>query len=223
MNLTVDLFLRFASAATPSRLRCLVMILLGCWCTGSQAQVVQLPSFRTFGYRGSVLVPDGGTTSLGGVNRYAAGTTRRGLGPLSSRGFGAAASSSNASISATIIDHDEIDRQLLGDDLYRELHGKRSAKIGSLDEAKSLVRAARQALAQKRQSQARAAYAMAIEMLTRLAKFEAQLNASNTTTRSPVALSEQPTYLLAYAKREFQTHFPEANPSPIEPLPGSRH
>ena len=72
--------------------------------------VVQLPSFHTFSFSGSVLVPDGGTTSLGGVKRSASGYNHRGW----NRGYGSVNSNSNASISARIIDLAEMDRQILG-------------------------------------------------------------------------------------------------------------
>lgn len=72
---------------------------------------VQLPTFNTFRYSGSVLVPTGGSTSLGGVSRSASGrTSRRGGG----RGFGENVGHAGAQAHVTIIDNDAIDRQIRG-------------------------------------------------------------------------------------------------------------
>ncbi|WP_153556115.1 hypothetical protein [Roseimaritima sediminicola] len=76
------------------------------------AQVVQLPSQQQFRYRGSVMVPDGGSTYLGGNLRAAAGQTRRGFGPASAAGR--SLSAGGLSVRAQIIDHGAIDRELLG-------------------------------------------------------------------------------------------------------------
>lgn len=99
------------NAAAICALACLI-VLPGASASG---QVVQLPSISTFSYSGSVLAPDRGTTSLGGVSRSAMGSSRRGL----SRGFGSSFSRSNASVTATIIDHQEIDRQIRGAEAAR--------------------------------------------------------------------------------------------------------
>lgn len=71
---------------------------------------VQLPTWHVFGVSTSVLVPDQGTLVLGGVNRGSRGTQSFGPG---SRGSGRSASAGAVSVSATIIDHGEIDRALL--------------------------------------------------------------------------------------------------------------
>ncbi|MCO8125062.1 hypothetical protein NHH03_25220 [Stieleria sp. TO1_6] len=74
------------------------------------AQIVQLPSFSYFNYSGSVLVPDRGSTSLGGISR-ASLNSRRGLlqrRTASSLGHG------GATAHVTIIDHDAMDRRLRG-------------------------------------------------------------------------------------------------------------
>lgn len=76
-------------------------------------QVVQLPSFSTFRYSGAVSVPDGGTASLGGVRRSGSFSSSSGFGPFRSRVRGGFASASGLSVSARIIDLDEMDRQLL--------------------------------------------------------------------------------------------------------------
>jgi len=74
---------------------------------------VQLPTFSVFTVQTTVSVPDSGGALLGGIGRGASGSTWRGLGPLKNRAQGANRMAGNASVSATIIDHDEIDRALL--------------------------------------------------------------------------------------------------------------
>jgi hypothetical protein len=74
---------------------------------------VQLPTFSFFTVQTTVSVPDGGGAYLGGINRGASGSTMRGIGPLKNRAIGSARAASGVSVSATIIDHEEIDRALL--------------------------------------------------------------------------------------------------------------
>ena len=71
---------------------------------------VQLPTFNSFSYSGSVLVPDSGGAYLGGVRRSASSSSRR----WGNRAFGSSLSHPGASVHVTIIDHDEIDRRLRG-------------------------------------------------------------------------------------------------------------
>ncbi|MDB4694874.1 hypothetical protein OAF47_00235 [bacterium] len=151
--------------------------------------VVQLPSLHTFSYQGSVLVPDGGTTSLGGVMRSASGYNHRGW----NRGYGSVNSTSNASVSVRIIDLAEMDRQILGGsprDFLRNmrarelqleqsqehqkktvgqptqvLHASMRAPLSRTEEGKALVRFARQEYREGRQSSSIQAYGMAINQL----------------------------------------------------------
>ena len=138
--------------------------------------VVQLPSFHTFSFSGSVLVPDGGTTSLGGVKRSASGYNHRGW----NRGYGSVNSNSNASISARIIDLAEMDRQILGgspQDFLRRMrmqdreldkHGAGGAApppLSRTEEGKALVRFARKEYREGRKSSSIQAYGMAIGKL----------------------------------------------------------
>ncbi|MGI9474621.1 MAG: hypothetical protein ACR2NZ_24005 [Rubripirellula sp.] len=132
--------------------------------------VVQLPSFQTFSYTGSVMVPDGGTASLGGVRRSSSSFSRRGL----SRGAGFAHSFPQASVSATIIDNAEIDRQILGaspeefvrQNQQRESQLKSRPKVLTrTEEGKSLVRYARKQYQQGNESMSFDAYLMAINVL----------------------------------------------------------
>jgi hypothetical protein len=76
------------------------------------SQVVQLPTLRTFSLQTSVLVPDGGTTSLGG-NTRTADWLRTGPG-LTSRSSASNRLTSNASVSAQIIDLQALDQAILG-------------------------------------------------------------------------------------------------------------
>lgn len=85
--------------------------------TSARAQtpaVVQLPSFSSFSVDTSVMAPDRGSASLGGVGRSSTGSTAfgPGIGP-GNRSFGRSTSSSNASVHATIHDMDALDRATL--------------------------------------------------------------------------------------------------------------
>jgi hypothetical protein len=88
-------------------------------------QTVQLPTFSFFTVSTTVSVPDSGSAFLGGVKRARYGMTSRGTPGLgnvpglsrlfSNRGRGASLASSGASVSATIIDHAEMDALLLSE------------------------------------------------------------------------------------------------------------
>ena len=101
------------------RVQMLVVVAIGCLglSVETAAQTVQLPTQRQFSVGTSVLVPDRGTISLGSVSRARESSTRRGLmggGPLlQNGGMGREVSHSGATISATIIDLREMDRQVL--------------------------------------------------------------------------------------------------------------
>ncbi|MCU0718874.1 MAG: hypothetical protein MUC83_04160 [Pirellula sp.] len=71
-----------------------------------QSFTVQLPTQGTFSIQSSVSVPDGGEMNLGGNVRYGAGSVQRGGAKAIGSSYGAA----NASVKATIIDLDELDR-----------------------------------------------------------------------------------------------------------------
>lgn len=77
----------------------------------TSAQTVQLPSISYFSYSGSVLVPAGGSTSLGGVSRSSMGRSSRGFG---NRAIGSNFGHAGARAHVTIIDNDAIDRQIRG-------------------------------------------------------------------------------------------------------------
>ena len=88
-------------------------------CLGIQqatAQVVQLPTIRTFGTQGTVLVPDQGGVHLGSVGRAAMGSVQRGVPflPGSRSGIGMQSSRVGATAHATIIDLQAMDEQIRG-------------------------------------------------------------------------------------------------------------
>ncbi len=144
---------------------------------------VQLPSFSSFSYRGTVVVPDSGGAYLGGVNRSATGLNRRGL----SRGFGSSLGRSGASVHATIIDHREIDRRLLGtskkefiaagrtnvQDLRQagqrtnrtNVQDRKRRTVSPTEEGKELVRYARKLYREGKKGDAFDTYRMAIKIL----------------------------------------------------------
>jgi hypothetical protein len=115
-----------------------------------QQQTVQLPTFHYFGVQTTVVVPDQGSIPLGGVT-YGGSTRTRfdRVGP--NYGYGQFNETLGLSLSATIIDHDEMDREVLA-----EAARKRGAKFDVLgrpvdeDQPK-----ARQALASPRIDQPR--------------------------------------------------------------------
>ncbi|QDS86511.1 hypothetical protein EC9_06750 [Rosistilla ulvae] len=113
------------------------------------AQVVMLPTFGTFQYSGSVLVPDGGSAHLGSIGRSAESSRNSGWG---SRATGRSISRGTMSAHVQIIDLAEMDRQLLGAEpaeFLRQQKAKEAAKvvppkpIDPVEAAKQLVRDAR--------------------------------------------------------------------------------
>ncbi|MCG8450583.1 MAG: hypothetical protein MI725_13525 [Pirellulales bacterium] len=122
--------------------QCLVLVpYLACCtifidCCQGQTTRVQLPTYERFGVSTTVVVPDGGALYLGGVNRSSRGASHFATPPggafpvFGNRGFGRATSAEGVSISATIIDHREIDRALLA-----EAARRRGAKYDVLGRA----------------------------------------------------------------------------------------
>ena len=90
-----------------------------------QAQAIQLPTFHYFSVSTTVSVPDRGGAYLGGVSRAASGSVGRGIPFLSkapgvgrlggSRAIGTTVGSSGAGVTATIIDHRELDAAVLAE------------------------------------------------------------------------------------------------------------
>ncbi|MCA9134325.1 MAG: hypothetical protein KDA45_14250 [Planctomycetales bacterium] len=94
----------------PAALACAVAAL----CSGvGQAQVVQLPSYRSFSYRGAASIPDGGTGTLGGTGYSATSRTSRGFTPWSSRASGSRVGGTSLTASVQIIDLQAMDEALL--------------------------------------------------------------------------------------------------------------
>lgn len=77
------------------------------------ATTVQLPTFSFFTVQTTVSVPDSGRMSLGGITRGRDGSVARGFGPFQNRAFGSDRGASGATVHASIIDFEEIDRLLL--------------------------------------------------------------------------------------------------------------
>ena len=130
--------------------------------------VVQLPSFQSFSYSGTVVVPDSGAGFLGGNNSYASGARRRAF----HRAFGSSLGSPQVSVSPTIIDNNEIDRQLLGgtrEEFLKSGRGRAGAaerkSIDPTEEGKSLVRLARSRYREGKTGASFDTYRMAIQML----------------------------------------------------------
>ena len=100
----------------------LLVMILGVQC--GLAQVVQLPTFNYTTVGTTVTVPDRGSAFLGGIKRASAGQVSRGVPMLSkvpglgrlfsNRGIGQSRSASNMHVTATIIDHAELDEAILG-------------------------------------------------------------------------------------------------------------
>lgn len=91
----------------------------------SHAQVVQLPTYRTFSVGTSVLIPDRGSTFLGGVDRGVWNSNTQGVPGLSgvpgvgrlftNRSISSEVSSSRAYASATIMDLEALDKAVLAE------------------------------------------------------------------------------------------------------------
>lgn len=76
---------------------------------------VQLPTISLSTVSTSVMVPDRGYTSVGGISRMSQGRTRLGpaLPPFYSRGSGSSASATRYGITTTIMDLSELDAEVL--------------------------------------------------------------------------------------------------------------
>lgn len=100
-----------------TRLRHLwVVYLWGILCNWSAStwaqQVVQQPTVGTLSINSSVLVPDQGSALLGSVRSSGASQSQRG-GMVTNRAIGSRSSAGGASVTATIIDLQEMDRAIL--------------------------------------------------------------------------------------------------------------
>lgn len=91
---------------------------------------VQLPVVSVFNVRTTVMVPDGGTMSLGGVSRHSSGSRSIGVpglgGPLfRNRGRGYSSGGSQANVKATILSNREIGEDLLAEGNRRAMNRER--------------------------------------------------------------------------------------------------
>jgi hypothetical protein len=106
-------------------------------------QAVQLPSFRQFSTSTTVVVPDRGSVSLGGLGRAAGGSSQFGVpGIPGSRSSSSATQASGVSVSAQIHDFAEMDRQLLEQAAAmrgKKLEGASRPRRGSTSQAVSSV------------------------------------------------------------------------------------
>ncbi|SMP41094.1 hypothetical protein SAMN06265222_101536 [Neorhodopirellula lusitana] len=210
----------------------LMAVALGFGVTSVSAQVVQLPSVRQFSYRGSVLVPDRGTTYLGGNSSSASGWSSRRIPGLPSNPgsrLGSTSTAGGASVSVTIIDLDEMDRQILGEDprtLAKRLRtnqpGGRNRANGNGIEAMdptqeviSLVQNARSLVRAGKTSNAQAAYELAISRLKELQRSSPSLQSRQTSglttsasTMQNKAQAQRIRTMLDYAVREYALCFP---------------
>lgn len=93
------------------------------WMTPAFSQVVMLPTQRQFSVSTSVLVPDRGMAHLGSIGRVREGSVTRGVPGLAqlpmagrlfrNQGIGREVGHVGATVTATIIDLQELDRQVL--------------------------------------------------------------------------------------------------------------
>jgi len=87
------------------------IILIGLLLETAGAQTVQLPTTHTFSLDTTVMVPDQGGSYSGGIGRFSESSSSRG--PLSaSSNYGRSARQSNSQTKVSIIDLEELDREL---------------------------------------------------------------------------------------------------------------
>ncbi len=96
---------------------------------------VQLPVVSVFNVRTTVMVPDGGIMSLGGVTRHAEGSISRGVPglinrPFTNRNAGYSTSSNRASVKVTVLSGREWESS--GDFVDRSRAGRLSAGSAEL-------------------------------------------------------------------------------------------
>lgn len=133
-------------------------------CNAQLPSVIQLPSVSTFSYNGTVVVPDSGSGYLGGVKRSASRRSQCGL----NRSVGRRLGNAGAFVSPTIIDQEELDRQILGGTPKEFTAREGSSKFKRIDrttEGKSLVRFARKQYQQGDKNGAAYTYRLAIDIL----------------------------------------------------------
>lgn len=92
-----------------------MLMTAGVWISGNSAfaQVVQLPTYRSFSMSGGVVVPDGGTGYLGGSGNLSQGNMARGGALLSNQAVRGRAGLGGVTVSVEIIDLDALDEAIL--------------------------------------------------------------------------------------------------------------
>jgi hypothetical protein len=141
-----------------------LMVLLPSTSNAQLPSVIQLPSFSSISYNGTVVVPDSGAGYRGGVKRSASSHSRRGLHRSSGRALG----NSGAMVTPTIIDLHEMDRRMLSGSPkeFTDRHSSRSVSgTNRTKEGKSLVRYARRQYQRGDKYGAAYSYRLAISIL----------------------------------------------------------
>ncbi|MCA9230199.1 MAG: hypothetical protein KDA57_06085 [Planctomycetales bacterium] len=114
-------------------------------CEGQTVQRLLLPTFYGFGAQTTVVVPDRGTVYLGGVDGSRRGQNccgmplGGGVPGLGSRERGRNSSTGSAAVSATVIDHRELDRAVLSETERRQ-HARRDVRGEQVETAASSIR-----------------------------------------------------------------------------------
>lgn len=97
----------------------------------ASAQVIQLPSYRTFSYSGGASIPDSGTGFLGGTRYSSSGSTTRGWGPYAPRAAGRSSGGSSLSARVDIIDLAALDDAILNANVQRDPNAQSVLSAGS--------------------------------------------------------------------------------------------
>jgi hypothetical protein len=174
-----DVF-REKGPVVQSRFAMLPLVCCACWLGSAQAlrgQALQLPTFQFFTTETSVLVPDQGTASLGGVGRSSTGSNQFGS-PFfpGTRSFGSQTSAGRVSVTAQIHDFEAADAALLGPLARNQGLGPAAAELagrGPLREAQEPLASVAELAARKAASQV-SQHAEAEELLKRSRKAQAE-------------------------------------------------
>lgn len=138
-------------------LRSLLFLSLLLAASATQAQTVQLPTFQQFAISTSVLVPDRGGASMGGVGYSANGRVQfgSGLGP-GNRAAGGAMGAGGMSVSVQIHDMRELDEAVLAQAAARKARLGNSSTAASAAVATAAQPASLDDIARRQQDRATA-------------------------------------------------------------------
>ncbi|MEO1527780.1 MAG: hypothetical protein AAFX06_20310 [Planctomycetota bacterium] len=172
---------------------------------------VQLPTFNSTFYSGSVLVPDSGGTSLGSIGRSATSSSRR----WGQRAYGSSMSHPGMSVHVTIIDHDEIDRRLRG----LPPGGRSGSRLGTTPGTLAAVTAAQANASARRNGKPAADPDAEGKALVRFARsqYKAGKRASSFEAYQLAIQTLSPS-LRELARKEFYRVFPSTN-APVAAAP----